>query len=186
MQFNETKIPGCYEIIPRVLPDERGLFVKTFNRQQFAECGLATDFAEGYYTLSRRGVLRGLHFQTPPLDHAKLVYCPAGEIFDAVLDLRSGSPTFGEVLTSTLSERTANMLYLPPGLAHGFWTTSDKALVMYQVTSRYAPEHDAGILWSSAGIPWPGGTPVLSARDRSFPRLDEFVSPFVFAGNVTP
>ncbi len=182
MQFNDTKIPGCYEIIPRVLPDERGLFVKSFHRPLFAEHGLATDFAEAYYSLSRKGVLRGLHFQTPPQDHAKLVYCPAGEVLDAVVDLRAGSPTFGEYATFTLNDRSANIVYLPPGLAHGFWTLSDHALVMYQVTTVHAPEHDAGILWNSAGIPWPGDAPVISARDRSFPRLDALVTPFVFGG----
>jgi dTDP-4-dehydrorhamnose 3,5-epimerase len=178
MQFNSTKIPGCYEIFPRTLPDERGKFVKTFSRQLFADLALATDFVEGYYSLSYREVLRGLHFQTPPQDLAKLVYCPAGEVFDAVVDLRVGSPTYGDYLTFTLSDRAANMIYLPPGLAHGFWTMSDQALVMYQVTSPYSPEHDSGILWNSAGIPWPGESPVISSRDRGFVPLAEFASPF--------
>ncbi len=161
-----------------MLPDERGLFVKTFSRQLFAESALEADFVEGYYSLSFRGVIRGLHFQTPPHELAKLVYCPAGEVFDAVVDLRVGSPTYGEYLTFILSEREGNMLYLPPGLAHGFRTISDQALVMYQVTSLYSPLHDVGILWNSAGIPWPGEAPVISPRDQGFVPLAEFASPF--------
>lgn len=180
MQFISTSLPGCYEIQPRVLSDARGFFVKPFHREIFAERGLATDFAEVYYSMSHRGVLRGLHFQLPPHDHAKLVYCVAGQVLDVAVDLRVGSPTFGQFARFELSAEQANVLYLPAGLAHGFYTLSEQALMVYQVTTVYAPAHDAGIRWDSVGIPWPDSVPVLSDRDQRFPALAAFVSPFVF------
>ena len=181
MQFISTSLPGCYEIQPRVLSDARGFFVKTFHQEVFAERGLATDFAEVYYSMSHRRVLRGLHFQLPPHDHAKLVYCVTGQVLDVIVDLRAGSPTFGQFACFELSAERANLVYLPVGLAHGFYTLSESALMMYQVTTVYAPEHDAGIRWDSVGIPWPDPAPVLSERDQGFPALAEWVSPFIVA-----
>ena len=178
MELRKTSIPGCFEIFPKVLQDERGFFVKTFHEGLFAENGLATHFAEEYYTFSRRNVLRGLHFQLPPHDHAKLVYCIAGEVLDAVVDLRVGSPVYGRFETFTLSAEKSNMIYIPSGLAHGFYVAGSHALLVYHVTTAYSPEHDAGIHWNSAGIPWPGGAPILSKRDSAFLPLNEFKSPF--------
>lgn len=182
MEIRETSIPGCVEISPKVLRDERGLFVKTFNQELFAERGLATHFAEEYYTFSRRGVLRGLHFQVPPRDHIKLVYCASGEVLDAVVDLRVGSPAYGRFETFELSAEKANMIYIPAGLAHGFYVTGSDGLLVYHVTTVHSPEHDTGILWSSAGIPWPDRNPFLSRRDREFVPLADFTSPFVYGG----
>lgn len=182
MQFaiTESSIPGCFEIIPNIFKDERGLFVKTFHQDIFEEHGLNTRWAEEYYSVSRQGVLRGLHFQLPPHDHVKLVYCLDGEVFDAVVDLRKGSPIFGRHATFRLSADRANMLYIPSGLAHGFYTLSETATMMYKVSTVYAPEYDAGILWKSANIPWPNMNPIVSARDQGFIPLDSFQSPFVF------
>lgn len=182
----DTAIAGCYELRPRVAADARGSFVKTFHRDTFAGLGLAVDWAEQFYSLSRKNVLRGLHFQTPPHAHAKLVYCPAGEVLDAAVDLRVGSPSHGRHVTLRLSGDAGNMLYLPTGLAHGFLTLSDEALMVYNVTSGYAPAHDTGIRWDSAGIDWPlanlagGGAPLLSPRDAGFAAMADFASPFVF------
>ncbi len=180
MQIEKTKIPGCFEITPRILEDNRGSFVKTFHHQSFKDNGLETNWVEEYYSLSHHGVLRGLHFQTPPHDHTKLVYCVVGQVLDVVLDLRVGSPTFGESTCFDLSAQKANMIYIPSGLAHGFFTLSETATMIYKVSSMYAADNDAGLLWNSAGIEWPEKNPILSARDEKFPHFDQFDSPFVF------
>ena len=174
MQIRETGIPGCFEITPHLFTDERGSFVKTFHQDLFQQHGLETEWREEYYSVSRKGVLRGLHFQVPPHDHAKLVYCTAGMVLDAVLDLRVGSPAYQRHELFELNAETAHMLYLPKGVAHGFYTLSDSATMMYKVSTVYAPACDTGILWNSAGIPWPDSHPVVSQRDGNLPELSDF------------
>lgn len=176
-----TAIPGCFEIRPRVVADERGSFVKTFNRDWFEQLGLRSDWAEQYYSVSRKGVLRGLHFQLPPAEHAKLVYCTAGEVMDAVVDLRQGSPARGRHVCVTLSASSGNMIYVAAGLAHGFYTLSDSATMVYNVTSVHDPGLDSGIRWDSAGIAWPDPRPLISERDRSLAAMEMFDSPFHFS-----
>ena len=176
---NETLIPGCFEIRPVVRADERGRFVKTFHEPDFRELGLETGFKEEYYSVSGKGVLRGLHFQRPPMDHVKLVYCVRGKVFDAVLDLRKDSPAYGKHAAVELSAEKANMLYLPRGVAHGFYTLTEDAVMMYKVTTVYSPEHDCGILWNSAGIPWPDSSPNISSRDSSFTNFNDFETFFL-------
>lgn len=180
MALKMTRLPGCYELQPRVLGDQRGRFVKTFHQDWFAEHGLKTDFAEQYYSVSQRGVVRGLHFQLPPHDHVKLVYCTAGGVLDVAVDLRRQSPSYGKFVCIELSAQQSNMVYLDSGLAHGFYTLSDTATLVYNVTAVYAPAHDTGIRWDSVGIPWPDDAPILSERDQGFPSLAEFDSPFIF------
>ena len=179
-EVKSTTIPGCLEILPSILRDDRGLFVKTFHQELFTEHGLKTGFAEEYYSVSSQGVLRGLHFQLPPREHVKMVYCVDGEVIDAVVDLRVGSPTFGKYEIFSLSGEKANMLHIPAGLAHGFYVTSRHATMMYKVTTVYSPEHDAGILWNSVGIPWPDANPLISRRDGEFAPFAAFKSPFLF------
>ncbi|MFE4105276.1 dTDP-4-dehydrorhamnose 3,5-epimerase [Almyronema epifaneia] len=186
MDIKPTPIPGCYEIHPRIFTDQRGSFVKTFHQDIFRQHGLETHFAEEYYSHSRQNVLRGLHFQLPPQDHVKLVYCTAGEVLDAVVDLRLGSPTYGQFATFSLSAENAIALYMPKGLAHGFYAVSEQATMLYRVSTVYSPEHDAGIRWDSAGIPWPSAVPILSSRDQTFPTLADFASPFVFSAPLEP
>jgi len=184
MMFAKTEmaIPGCFELAPRKMEDVRGCFVKTFHHAAFEAQGLETDWREEYYSVSHKGVLRGLHFQLPPHDHAKLVYCVSGAVFDAVLDMRIGSPAYGRYATLELSAAKANMLYIPKGLAHGFYTLSEDAIMMYKVSTVYAPAADAGVLWNSAGIPWPEKAPVISERDSSFPLFAEFAAnPFRYS-----
>jgi dTDP-4-dehydrorhamnose 3,5-epimerase len=180
--FNKisTAIPGCFELVPRKIEDDRGCFVKTYHRSLFQSLGLETEWREEYYSVSKQGVLRGLHFQMPPHDHAKLVYCPAGEVLDAILDLRTGSPMYGHHLLLTLNAEKANMIYIPRGCAHGFYTISDSATMMYKVGTEYAPDADSGLLWSSAGIPWPDDNPIISPRDTQFVPLNSFTSSFHF------
>jgi dTDP-4-dehydrorhamnose 3,5-epimerase len=180
MRFVDTCLPGVVDLRPTVHHDRRGQFVKAYHRELFAARRLGTDFAEEYWTVSQARVLRGLHFQLPPHDHAKVVYCVAGKILDAVLDLRAGSPTVGRHALAELSGATGNGVYIPPGLAHGFYVLEAPAIVVYAVTSAYAPDHDAGVRWDSVGIPWPDAEPVLSNRDHGFPTLADFQSPFTF------
>lgn len=184
MQIKNTFIPGCYELFTNMFKDNRGLFVKTFHSGVFEENKLETCFTEEFYTYSRRGVLRGLHFQIPPMDHDKLVYCVDGEVIDAVLDLRVGSPTYGKHVLFSLSAEKGNMIYMPRGTAHGFYTVSSHSILIYKVTSVYSPEHDTGVLWNSAGIPWPDKAPILSLRDTEFTPLKNFDSPFIFQKRV--
>jgi len=180
MLIRETGIPGCLEITPPVFTDDRGTFVKTFIQDEFTSHGLVAGFAEEYFTVSIRNVLRGLHFQTPPFDHYKIVSCLAGRVLDAVVDLRVGSPAFGRHELFELDAAQRKILYLPPGVAHGFYAVTDQALMTYKVTTAYSSAHDSGVLWSSAGIPWPCTQPVISARDAGFQSLDVFESPFIF------
>jgi dTDP-4-dehydrorhamnose 3,5-epimerase len=186
MNLIQTAIPGCFQIVTDIRRDERGSFVKVFHEEIFRQHGLATDFAEEYYSTSRRNVIRGLHFQTPPHDHAKLVYCTQGAVLDAAVDLRRGSPAYGRHITLELSAENGHMLYLPAGLAHGFCSISEQSLMVYKVTTTYAPDNDGGVLWNSAGIAWPeaASEPVMSARDRTFPALADFDSPFVYDGGA--
>jgi len=178
----EALIPGCYELQPNAFKDERGHFVKTFHENVFKESGLETHFVEEYYSFSHKRVLRGLHFQLPLMDHVKLVYCVYGRVLDAVVDLRVGSPTYGNFETFELSAEQGNMIYIPKGLAHGFYVMSEVAIMMYKVTTVYSVEHDKGILWRSANIPWPDECPIISKRDSEFVALDNFQSPFIYKG----
>lgn len=181
-----SPLPGCLELQPRILADERGRFVKTMHRDQFTALDLRSDFAEEYYSFSVPGVVRGLHFQVPPMEHVKLVYCVLGQVWDVVLDLRRGSPTYLQHAVFELSAERTNMLYIPVGCAHGFCTPAGAAMLIYKVSSLYSPEHDQGLLWNSAGIAWPVESPLLSDRDSKFPALDEFASPFVFSACTEP
>jgi dTDP-4-dehydrorhamnose 3,5-epimerase len=180
MEIKESKILGCYEIYPKIFKDERGSFVKTFHQDIFQQNNFETNFAEEYYSFSHRHVFRGLHFQLPPHEHTKMVYCVQGEVMDVVLDLRKGSPTYGECATFKVSAEIANIIYIPPGLAHGFYVTSENALMMYKVSTVYSPEHDAGILWSSVDIPGLKDNPIISKRDQGFMAFSEFDSPFIY------
>lgn len=177
-ELKASKISGCFELQPKVFKDTRGRFVKVFHEQAFAAHGLETDFAEEYYSVSYKDVIRGMHFQLPPMDHVKMVYCVEGEVLDVVIDLRMGSPTYGQHEAVQLSALKANSIYIPKGMAHGFCTLSKQAIMVYKVSTIYSPAHDTGVLWNSAGIPWPTEAAILSERDKSFVQLDQFDSPF--------
>jgi len=171
MEINATKIPQCYEIISKVLRDKRGVFVKKFHQDIFKEYQLNLDFAEEYYSISHKDVLRGLHFQLPPMDHVKMVYCVLGSVLDVVVDLRVGSPTYRHYITFDLNSDKANTIYIPKGLAHGFCVTSEVAILVYKVSTVYDRKLDTGIVW-------PTQTPIVSDRDQGFQALSEFDSPF--------
>lgn len=173
-------IPGLFEVRSEAFRDDRGSFVKVFSDGYFSARGLTFKSMEQYYSASKRGVIRGLHFQSPPYDHAKLVYCVFGRAFEAAVDLRLGSPTYGQYATFELSPEHANAIFVPTGLAHGFCVQSEEAILVYSTTSEHQPTHDTGIRWDSAGIPWPTKEPIVSVRDSALPALSEFQSPFQY------
>lgn len=177
--IEETPLSGCYLLNPRHLIDDRGSFVKLFHATFFENHGLATDFSESYYSVSHKNVLRGMHFQIPPHAHEKVVSCLTGDVLDVVMDLRVLSPTFGKVASFLLSEKKPQIVYIPKGMAHGFLTLSDSAMMLYNVTTVYAPQADGGILWSSINFQWPTNTPTISPRDAGFVDFANFESPFI-------
>jgi dTDP-4-dehydrorhamnose 3,5-epimerase len=172
-------IPDVKLITPRRVGDQRGFFSETFNRHRFAEAGLIADFVQDNHSLSRpRGTVRGLHFQRPPFAQAKLVRVLRGAVFDVVLDIRAGSPTYGHHVVVALSAAAGAQLLIPEGFAHGFCTTEPDTEVFYKVSRDYAPAHEGGILWNDPGlrIAWPvdAAQAVLSDRDRNWPTFAAF------------
>lgn len=158
--------------------DVRGSFTKIFNADQFEKLGLQTEYKEIYYSTSQKDVIRGMHFQIPPHDHEKLVHVVSGSIIDVVVDLRKESPDYGKCMEFSLSADNPQALYIPKGFAHGFRSLEDNTMMLYIVSTGYAPQSDAGIAYDSIGYDWGVENPVLSERDKTFPRLEEFESPF--------
>ena len=173
-----TPLAGAFVIQPPVFHDARGSFVKTYHADAFREAGLPFVPREEFFSVSNRGVVRGMHFQTPPMAVDKLVYCPQGAVLDVIVDLRRASPTFGHTFSRELSAANREMLFVPIGFAHGFLALADQTLMVYQCSEVHSAAHDAGILWSSVGFAWPVENPVLSARDQAFPGLRDYDSPF--------
>ena len=179
MKIKELSIKGCLlvEYVPYV--DERGTFVKTFNRDLFEGTSLE-DFSveEEFFTQSYKNVIRGLHFQVPPFSHNKIVSCSIGKVTDVLLDLRAKSGTFGSYCKVELSSEFYQSVYIPAGVAHGFISRSDASIMCYKVDKKYSPDHDAGVAWDSFSFNWDTDTPILSVRDRALPSLAKFKSPF--------
>lgn len=182
-ELSSLSIPGAYYLRSHRAEDARGSFVKTFHSDFFRGHGLNAEWREHYYSHSVPGVVRGMHFQLPPFDHEKLVFCVTGKVFDVVLDLRVGSPTFGKSCTLELSAQNNSLLYLPRGIAHGFFTT-EAATLAYSVSSQYSSAHDAGVRFNSVEAEWPED-PIVSARDLAFPHFEDFLSPFVYQSENT-
>ena len=178
MDLKETTISGCFELHPSVFKDTRGKLVKTFHRDTFNKFGLAVDFAEEYYSVSHKGVLRGLHLQLPPFDHIKCVTSLHGKIFDVVVDLRRQSPSFGKYYTTILDSDAGNMLYIPSGCAHGFYAVTDQAIFLNRTTTVFNATAESGIRWDSCDIPWPSANPILSDKDKNLPAFSEFGNHF--------
>lgn len=174
----ETTLPGLVLLRPRIFQDQRGTFIKTFHAAAFRNLGLSFEPREEFYSISAPGVLRGMHFQVPPADHTKLVYCASGRVTDVVLDLRRSSTTFGRWHAFELNAMTPELLFIPSGFAHGFVARETAATMVYLTTVEHSPDHDKGIRWDSFGYDWGINNPTLSARDATFPALTEFQSPF--------
>lgn len=168
MEVVRTEIPDVLLIQPKLFGDSRGCFMETFSTQRYAEHGIRSPFVQDNYSRSRRGTLRGLHYQIEQTQ-GKLVQVLRGEIYDVAVDLRRSSPTFGRWVGVTLSEENHRQLYIPPGFAHGFYVISEDVDFIYKCTDYYAPQHDRTLLWSdpTIGIPWPlVGEPLLSEKDK--------------------
>lgn len=173
--FNETKIKGVYIIDVKTYGDNRGYFMETYKESDFKEAGLDYNFVQDNQSSSRKGVLRGLHFQkTHP--QAKLVRVLKGEVFDVAVDLRKGSPTYGQWVGAVLSEENKRQFMIPRGFAHGFVVVSDYAEFAYKCDELYHPEDEGGIMWNdpAIGIEWPEvGEIILSEKDKVHPSLAE-------------
>lgn len=178
MTILETKIIGCFEILLNDISDKRGSFLKTYHIDSFKEHNLETNWAEEYFSISHKDVVRGMHFQSPPQDHAKIVTCIKGSVLDVILDLRKSSSTYMSCISFEMGEKTKKMIYIPKGCAHGFLSLENNTLMFYKVTSVYSPENDHGILWDSIDFEWPNSNVIVSNRDLNHPKLSEYLSPF--------
>lgn len=154
-------------------PDGRGSFTKTFNESALKEVGVNFNIKESYFSISNKDVIRGMHFQLPPHDHAKIVFCPHGAILDVIIDLRKNSSTYGQFFTQELSAENHKAYYIPKGFAHGFKALTDDAMTYYLVSSEYSKEHDTGIRYDSFGFDWQVEQPIISQRDLLFDGLSE-------------
>jgi dTDP-4-dehydrorhamnose 3,5-epimerase len=175
MKIIETEIEGVVIIEPKVFGDERGFFLETFNTANFQNAGLPTEWAQDNWSRSKKGVLRGLHFQEPNAQ-GKLVRVMSGGVFDVAVDIRKGSKTFGKHVALELSADNKRAFYVPPGLAHGFLVLSDVCDFTYKCTTLYAPQHEKGILWNDPdlAIKWPMSDVALSEKDKKLVRLKDY------------
>jgi len=173
--FEKATPDGLLLVKPKVFGDDRGFFMESFSRKDFESAGVKMEIAQMNHSESVSGVLRGLHFQHHPFEQAKLVRCIRGEIFDAAVDIRPGSTSFGKHFAVKLSDLNRFMLYMPRGFAHGFVVLSDIAESEYAVDNLYAPDHEGGIIWNDPdlAISWPAGEPILSEKDRKWPTLKD-------------
>lgn len=182
MKVTRCDIAGLLTIEPKVFGDARGFFLETWNEQRYREAGLDLHFVQDNMSSSRRGTLRGLHFQNPRAQ-GKLVWVIEGEVFDVAVDLRQGSPTFGRWHGLNLSGETRLQFYVPPGFAHGFAVLSDMAVFAYKCTEFYSPKDEMTLSWDDpdVGVKWPLEQPLLSEKDRKGVRLKDLPPHCLFA-----
>jgi len=184
MDIDHTPLEGVVLLTPRRFGDDRGFFSESWNAARMAEAGLDIAFVQDNHSLSQAtGTLRGLHFQSPPHAQAKLVRCGRGSLWDVAVDIRKGSPTFGQWFGAELSFENGRQLLIPAGFLHAFVTLEDDTEVIYKCSDYYAPECDGAVIWNDPdlAIDWPlDGPPVLSAKDAAAPTMAEFDSPFTY------
>ena len=181
MEFNRTSIDGVWLIKPTVFRDNRGFFLEWFSKRRFEEHGIKADFVQDNQSSSlKRGVLRGLHFQSPPHSQAKLVRVVKGSAYDVIVDLRKDSGTFECWEAFTLSAENFQMVFIPNGFAHGFCALEDNTVYIYKTDEFYAPQSEGGIIWNdpTLNIDWPIKKPILSVKDKKLPTFSEIKSPF--------
>ncbi|GAB5439634.1 dTDP-4-dehydrorhamnose 3,5-epimerase [Falsiruegeria mediterranea] len=184
MQVEQTALPGVLILTPQRFGDARGFFSESWNRQRMADHGITLEFVQDNHSLSATpGTIRGLHFQAPPHAQDKLVRCGRGVLFDVAVDIRKGSPTYGQWVGVELNAENGKQLLVPKGFLHGFVTKAPDTEICYKCTDYYAPECDGAVRWDSCGIDWGfDGNPVLSDKDQAAPALADFDSPFVWEG----
>lgn len=169
MRVSPLNISGAFLIEPHVHRDPRGVFLETYHQRRYEEAGIPGPFVQDNYSWSVRGTLRGLHYQEPNAQ-GKLVMAVEGAVYDVVVDIRKGSPSFGQWYGTELTADNRRQLYVPPGCAHGFCVTSETAAFLYKCTDYYSPKDERGILWNdpALGILWPVTTPILSPKDQAY------------------
>lgn len=178
----DTEFPGLFIIEPDVFGDDRGFFQELYNADHFTAMGLGhLAFAQDNLSSSRRGTLRGLHFQAPPHAQGKLVSVIQGHVLDVAVDIREHSPTFGQVFSYELDDQKRHMLYVPEGFAHGFQVLSESCLFLYKCTETYHHESEGGVFWNDPQlvVPWHDIPPIVSGKDQQHPRWRAFETPFV-------
>lgn len=180
--FKKLDIPEVILVETNSFLDERGFFMESFKESDFINNGIDTKFVQDNFSHSAQGVLRGLHYQKAPKSQAKLVTALRGEIFDVVVDIRKGSPTYGQWISEILSEQNHKLLYIPEGFAHGFCVLSKDADVLYKVNQEYSSENEKGIMWndSQINVDWPVDTPIISKKDLQLPFLKNADNNFVY------
>ena len=180
MKIITEDLPGVKLIRPNVFEDERGHFFESFNENQLKEIGIEEQFVQDNQSLSNKGVLRGLHFQKPPMAQGKLVRVIKGAVYDVAVDIRKGSPTYGQHFGVELTEKNKLMLWVPAGFAHGFCTLEDQTIFSYKCTNYYDPKSEGGIMWNdeTIGINWNIENPILSGKDQNNSVFSAFQSPF--------
>jgi len=178
--FEPLEIPDIVLVTAQRYRDERGFFQESYRASAFADAGIAAHFVQDNLARSSKGVLRGLHYQIPPAAQGKLVGTMSGSIFDVAVDLRVGSESYGKWVGATLDADAGQLLWIPPGFAHGYAVLSDVADVYYKCTEEYRPELDRGVLWNdpAIGVEWPLSDPVVSDKDRVQPSLEDCDNPF--------
>lgn len=179
MEITPSKLQGCFLIHSEIYEDERGSFNKLYHDEFFAQQGIKIAIKEQFYTISAKNVLRGMHFQLPPYDHDKLVTCLTGKVLDLVLDLRTTSKTYKQFDVFNLEQGDGNTLYIPFGIAHGFFSLENNSGMFYNTSTIHSPKSDCGIHLNSFGFSWPCDSPIVSERDQKHPALDQFKSPFL-------
>jgi dTDP-4-dehydrorhamnose 3,5-epimerase len=179
MKICKTKIPNLYIIESFVDHDDRGSFIKVYNKSLFDKYHLKNNFSEIYYSISKQNVIRGMHFQVPPHDHEKLVFVTKGVALDVILDLRKKSKTYKHYLATELSSKNCKAIYAPKGCAHGFLSLRNNTIINYAVTSEYNSQTDRGVRWDSFSFDWRIKSPIISAKDNNLPALQQFKTPFV-------
>ncbi len=180
MKLIQTELEGVFIIENFHAEDDRGSFTKTYHMDFFTENKLCSEFRESYYSVSRKDVIRGMHFQLPPHDHEKLVYVLRGKIEDVILDLRKNSATYGKHISVELSEKNRYSVYIPKGCAHGFRSLEENSTTVYNVATVYDFESDSGIRWDSFGFDWGVNSPVMSEKDKNLVLFENFknINPF--------
>lgn len=176
LEFKKLDIPDVILITPKAFSDERGVFMEIYKKSVFEKAGIKEDFIQENYSSSKKNVLRGLHYQIPPEQQAKLVRCIRGEIFDVAVDIRKSSSSFGKWVATNLTQENKKIIFIPAGFAHGYLVLSEKAEVVYKVNGEYSREHERGIFWKdpTINIEWPiSVAPILSEKDKNLPLLQD-------------
>ena len=182
MKVSKTELQGVLLIQPDVFGDERGFFLESFNLERYKDAGIEYNFVQDNLSKSKKGTIRGLHYQVGEMAQGKLCYVITGKVLDVAVDIRFGSPTFGKHITHILNSQNKNQIWIPPGFAHGFSVLSDETIFVYKCTQLYSKEHERAILYSDPeiGIDWQVKNPIVSEKDLKGKLLNEIEKDFVF------